>query len=179
MDDRELIRKLKDPETRSNAFLQLIEKYQERIYVHIRRMVIDHEDANDLVQEVFIKVYQKIESFREDSKIYTWIYRIATNACLNFLAAKKRRMFFSLESTTDQLISKLDESILIDGDEIQRKLHAAILKLPKKQQLVFNLKYFDEMKYEEIHEITGTSVGALKASYHHAVNKIEEYLKEN
>lgn len=139
-------------------------------------MVIDHDDANDLVQEVFIKVWKNIEKFREDAKLYTWIYKIATNECLTFLTKKKKRFFLPLVDVENELSAKIDTNASITGDEIQLKLHKALLKLPDKQRIVFNMKYFDEMKYDEIAEITNTSVGALKASYHHAVKKIEEII---
>ena len=142
-------------------------------------MVLDHDDADDLVQEVFIKVYKNIDKFREDAQLYTWIYRIATNECLSFLNKKRRRFFLPIGDVEHELNQKLDDSSHIDGDEIQLKLQRALLKLPDKQRMVFNMKYFDEMKYEHISEITDTSVGALKASYHHAVKKIEEFLKED
>ena len=140
-------------------------------------MVIAHDDADDIVQEVFIKVYKNIGKFREDAQLFTWIYRIATNECLTFLNKKKRRFFLPIGDVEAELNSKLDSSSNIDGDEIQMKLQKALLKLPDKQRLVFNMKYYDDMKYEEIANITETSVGALKASYHHAVKKIEELLK--
>ena len=140
-------------------------------------MVIDHDDADDLVQESFLKIWKNINSFREDAQLYTWIYRIATNECLNFLRKKKNRYFIPIHDVSKELASKLDSGNLMDGDEINVRLQKAILKLPDKQRMVFNMKYFDEMKYEEISEITDTSVGALKASYHHAVKKIEEFLK--
>lgn len=139
-------------------------------------MVIDHDDADDLVQEVFVKVYNNIGKFREDSQLYTWIYRIATNECLTFLNRKKRRSFLPIGDVEAELQSKLDHSSYIDGDAVQLKLQKALLKLPHKQRMVFNMKYFDDMKYEDIADITETSVGALKASYHHAVKKIEEFL---
>jgi len=176
LEDQELIEKLKDENTRNFGFNLLIKKYQERIYWHIRKMVIDHDDADDLVQDVFIKVWNNIEKFRQDSQLYTWIYRIATNECLNFLAKKKRRFMLPLGDVEAELTRKLDSSPHISGDFVQMQLQKALLKLPDKQRLVFNMKYFDEMKYKEISEITGTSVGGLKASYHHAVKKIEEFL---
>ena len=142
-------------------------------------MVIDHDDADDITQDVFIKVWNNIESFREDSKLYTWIYRIATNESLNFLAKKKRRFFLPIHDVANELIGKLDQSQDFTGDEIAMKLQKALLQLPDKQRLVFNMKYFDEMKFSEIAEITGTSEGALKASYHHAVKKIENILTED
>lgn len=179
MDDQELLLKLKNPETRNYGFNLMVRKYQQKMYWHIRKMVIDHDEADDLVQEVFIKVWNNLEKFREDSQLYTWIYRIATNECLNFLRKKKNRYFIPIHDVQAELTQKLDESVYIDGDEIQLKLQKALLKLPDKQRLVFNMKYFDEMKYEEISEITDTSVGSLKASYHHAVKKIEEFLSHD
>ncbi len=153
--------------------------YQERVYWHVRKMVIDHEDADDITQEVFVKIWSKIDQFRGDSSLFTWVYRIATNQCLNFLKKKKRRSFFSLNDHTQELENKLEANPLISGDEIQIKLQKAIIKLPEKQRLVFNMKYYDELKFDEIAEITKTSVGALKASYHHAVKKIEEFVSEH
>ncbi len=142
-------------------------------------MVIDHDDADDLTQEVFIKVHKHIQTFRNDSRLYTWIYRIATNECLNFLQRKKRRFLLPFADVGRELAEKLDTSPHISADEVQLKLQKALLKLPDKQRLVFNMKYFDDLSYEEIAEITSTSIGALKASYHHAVKKIEEILKDN
>lgn len=176
MEDSELIEKLKNEDTRNYAFNLLVRKYQERIYWHIRKMVIDHDDSDDLVQEVFIKVWKYLDNFRGDSKLYTWIYRIATNECLNFLSKKKKRFFLPIVDVEKELSEILDSGNYISGDEVQMKLQKALLKLPTKQRLVFNMKYFDNMKYEQIAEITKTSVGALKASYHHAVKKIEEIL---
>lgn len=177
LEDKELLEKLRNEETRNFAFNQLVRKYQERIYWHIRKMVIDHDDADDIVQDVFVKVYKAIGKFREDAQLFTWIYRIATNECLTFLNKKKRRFFLPIGDVEAELNNKLDTSSDLDGDQIQKKLQKALLKLPAKQRLVFNMKYYDEMKYEEISEITNTSVGALKASYHHAVKKIEDLLK--
>lgn len=142
-------------------------------------MVISHDDADDITQEVFIKVYKNIASFREDAQLYTWIYRIAVNECLNFLQRRKRRFFLPIGDLEGELTAKLTTSSHVGGDEIQLKLQQALLKLPDKQRLVFNLKYFDDLTYEEIAEITKTSVGALKASYHLAVKKIEDFLNAN
>jgi RNA polymerase sigma factor (sigma-70 family) len=139
-------------------------------------MVIDHDDANDVVQEVFIKIHKSINSFREDSQLFTWIYRIATNESLSYLARKKRRFFLPIEDVSGQLAAALDQNPTLTGDDIQMKLQKALLKLPDKQRLVFNMKYFEDLSYEQMADITGTSVGALKASYHHAVKKIEEFL---
>lgn len=179
MEDQELLVKIRDPETKNYGFNLLIRAYQERIYWHIRKMVIDHDDSDDLVQEVFIKVWKNLDKFREDSRLYTWIYRIATNECLNFLNKKRKRFFIPIHDVAQELSNKLDSGQHISGDEIQMKLQKALLKLPDKQRLVFNMKYFDEMKFNEISEITGTSVGALKASYHLAVKKIERNLSED
>jgi RNA polymerase sigma factor (sigma-70 family) len=154
----------------------LVRTYQQRVYWHVRKMVIDHDDADDLTQEVFIKIHKYIESFREDSQLYTWIYRIATNECLSFLQKKKRRFFLPLGDVAQELMGKLDSASHISGDEIQLKLQKAILTLPDKQRAVFNMKYFEDMSYEDISEVTDTSVGALKASFHHAVKKIEDFL---
>ena len=176
MEDKELLEKLRNNESRNFGFNLLIKKYQEKVYWHIRKMVIDHDDADDIVQEVFIKIYNNIDKFREDAQLYTWIYRIATNECLTFLNKKRRRFFLPIGDVEKELGTKLDNSVHIDGDEVQLKLQKALLKLPDKQRMVFNMKYFDEMKYEDISKITDTSVGALKASYHHAVKKIETFL---
>jgi RNA polymerase sigma factor (sigma-70 family) len=179
VEDRDLLEKLRNKESRNYGFNLLVRAYQERIYWHIRKMVIDHDDTNDLVQEVFIKVWKNIEKFREDAKLYTWIYKIATNECLTFLTKKKKRFFLPIVDVENELSVKIDTNVGITGDEIQLKLQKALLKLPAKQRIVFNMKYFDEMKYTEIAEITNTSIGALKASYHHAVKKIEEIISND
>jgi len=179
VEDKELLLKLRDPEARNYGFNLLVRKYQQKIYWHIRKMVIDHDDTDDLVQETFVKIWNKIDTFREDAQLYTWIYRIATNECLNFLRKKKNKFFLPIHDVQNELCQKLESGHLMDGDEIQVKLQKALLKLPDKQRLVFNMKYFDEMKYDQISEITGTSIGSLKANYHHAVKKIEEFLKED
>ncbi len=178
MEDKDLLEKIKNPETTSYGFNLLVRAYQQRVYWHVRKMVIDHDDADDLTQEVFIKVHKAIGSFREDSQLFTWIYRIATNECLTFLNKKRRRFFLPLEDVGKELSAKVDTSDDISGEDIQKKLQKALLKLPDKQRLVFNMKYFDELSYEDMSEITSTSVGALKASYHHAVKKIEDYLTQ-
>ena len=155
----------------------LVRSYQQRVYGMVRKMVIDHDDADDLTQETFIKIHRAIDSFRNDSQLYTWVYRIATNECLTFLAKKRRRFFLPIEDISGQLAAKVDSTL--SGDDIQKQLQKALLKLPDKQRLVFNMKYFDEMSYEDMAEVTKTSVGALKASYHHAVKKIEDYLRND
>ena len=179
MEDSDLLEKLRKPDTRNFGFNALVRKYQKKVYWHIRKMVIDHDDADDLTQDVFVKIHKSIGNFREDSQLYTWIYRIATNECLNFLQRKKRKFFLPIGNLTAELTAKLTSSAYVSGDEVQLRLHKALLTLPDKQRLVFNMRYFDELPYEEIAGITGTSVGALKASYHHAVKKIEEHLKHN
>jgi len=141
-------------------------------------MVIDHDDADDLTQEVFIKIHRYIDNFRQDSSLFTWIYRIATNECLSFLQRKKRRFFLPIGDVEGELSAKLETNPALSGDEIQLKLQKALLKLPDKQRMVFNMKYFEDLPYERISEITDTSVGALKASYHHAVKKIEDFLSQ-
>lgn len=176
MEEQSIISKLREEENRHYGFNLLIKEYQERVYWHVRKMVIDHDDANDLTQDIFVKVWNNIESFREDSKLFTWIYRIATNECLNFLKKKKRKYLIPIHDVAAELSAKVDSDNSFSGDEIERKLQKAILQLPDKQRLVFNMKYFEEMKFTEISEVTGTSEGALKASYHHAVKKIEDFL---
>ena len=176
MEDKELLLKLRTPDTRNYGFNMLVRAYQQKVYWLVRKMVIDHDDADDLTQEVFIKIHKAIDNFRGDSQLYTWIYRIATNECLTFLAKKKRRFFLPLEDVSKELSSKIDSAPYLTGDDIQKKLQKALLTLPDKQRLVFNMKYYDDLTYEDISQITNTSVGALKASYHHAVKKIENYL---
>lgn len=179
MEDQDILEKLRNPEAKNYGFNLLVRKYQQRVYWLIRKMVISHDDADDLTQEVFIKIHKNIHTFRHDSQLYTWIYRIATNECLNFLQRKKRRYFLRLGDLQDELTQKLTTSALVSGDDIQLKLQQALLRLPDKQRLVFNMKYFDDLSYEEMAAITKTSVGALKASYHLAVKKIEDHLKSN
>lgn len=176
-DDKDIVSGIKSDDKTEQAFKFLVEKYQERLYMHIRKMVISHADTDDLLQETFIKAFRGIEKFREDSSLFTWLYRIATNETLNFIKKKKRSYVFTATDYEDQLILSLKGDEYFDGDEAAYKLQQAILKLPEKQRLVFNMKYYDDLKYEEISEILNTSVGSLKASYHHAVKKIEEKLK--
>ncbi len=179
LSDQEIILQFAEENTKNKAFDTLIRKYQEKIYWHIRKMVIDHEDANDLTQDVFVKIWKGLANFKGESQLFTWMYRIATNECLTFLKKKRQKYFLLLVDVAKELGQKLDNSEYISGDEIQIRLQKALLKLPDKQRLVFNMKYYDEMKYEEISEIVGTSVGALKASYHLAVKKIEAYLNNH
>ena len=176
VEDAEILSKFQDERTRNEAFNLLLNKYQQKIYWHVRRMVIDHDDADDLVQDVFIKVWKNLPGFRSDAQLYTWMYRIATNECITFLNKKKQKNNVSLDDVDYELADTLSESDHFTGDQIQRKLQQALLTLPEKQKLVFNMKYYDDMKYEEISQVLGTSVGALKASFHLAVKKIEAYL---
>lgn len=178
MEDKELLLKIRNPDTRNYGFNLLVREYQKRVYWHVRKMVIDHDDADDVTQDVFIKIHKHIDHFREDAQLFTWIYRIATNECLTFLQKKKRRFFLPIGDVAAELIAKLDNTPQLSGDEIQLKLQKALLKLPDKQRLVFNMRYYEDMSYEQIAEITQTSVGALKASYHHAVKKIEDFLSD-
>jgi len=177
MTDREII-SLQSNGKPEEAFRGIVEAYSERLYWHIRRFLCSHEDTNDLLQDIFIKIWTALPTFRGDSQLYTWLYRIATNEVLNHLRKQKFRAMVSLDSATEILRRKIDEDPHFNGNELQRELHKAIQKLPDKQRLVFNLRYFDEMKYEDISEITDTSVGALKASYHHAYNKIKDELNK-
>jgi len=177
VEDSEILDKFSRESTRHEGFNLLLKKYQQKIYWHIRRLVIDHDDADDLVQDVFIKVWKNLTNFRSDSQLYTWLYRIATNESITFLNRKKIRDSVSLDDSNGlDLAETLADSPYFDGDKAQMKLQKAILTLPEKQRLVFNMKYFDDLKYEEISEILGTSVGALKASFHIAVKKIEQIL---
>ena len=176
MTDKEIIHLQKSGEFES-AFNAVVQNYSERLYWHVRRFLCSHDDTNDLMQDIFIKVWKALPSFRGESNIFTWIYRIATNEVLNHLRKQKFMALVQLDSSTERLLKKIDDDPYFNGDALQRELHKAIQMLPEKQRLVFNLRYFDEMKYEEISEITGTSVGALKASYHHAYNKIKADLE--
>jgi RNA polymerase sigma-70 factor (ECF subfamily) len=177
--EEDIINLISNPETVKQGFEILVKTYSKQLYFHIRRMLIVHQDADDVLQETWLKAYTQIDKFRFESSIYTWLYRIATNNCLNFLDKKKRQFVFSSYNYEDGLAEKLESDKYFDGDALQLKLQKAVLKLPEKQRLVFNMKYYDEMKYEEISEILRTSVGALKASYHHATTKIEKYINED
>lgn len=173
-----LIERLKQKETQAKAFEVLIDTYKERLYWHVRRIVLDHDDADDVVQNTFIKVFKNIDGFKGDSKLYSWMYRIGTNEALTFIKVKSKKLALSSEVIQDRMVRNLEADVYFEGDEIQYKLQKAIATLPEKQKLVFNMKYFEELKYEEISEILETSVGALKASYHLAVKKIEGHLKD-
>ena len=175
-DDRHIINLCHEGEYEL-AFNSIVDTYSERLYWHVRRFLCSHEDTNDLLQDIFIKIWGSLPSFRGDAQIYTWLYRIATNETLNYLKKIRRENAISLDAVGQMLATRIDEDPYFNGDALQRELHKAIQQLPEKQRLVFNMRYFDELKYEDIAEITGTSVGALKASYHHAYNKIKEALE--
>ena len=175
-DDKELLLQFKNAVTKERAFTAIIKKYQEKLYWHIRRMVVQHEDANDVLQNMFIKVWNGLENFREDSQLYTWLYRIATNESLTYLEQQKRRSSVSLSDDDNGLEEKLKAETNFDSSKIEWKLQLAMQRLPDKQKTVFSLRYYDEMPYEEMSRVLETSEGALKASYHHAVKKIEDYI---
>jgi RNA polymerase sigma-70 factor (ECF subfamily) len=177
--DNELLLRFKSADTREAAFTDLIKKYQERLYWHIRRMVVSHEDANDLLQNVLIRVWNALEKFREESQLYTWLYRIATNECLSFLEQKKKRTTLQLSDDENGLVQQLKADADFDPQKLEWKLQVAIQQLPEKQRIVFSLRYFDEMPYEEMSNVLDTSEGALKASYHHAAKKIERLLLDH
>jgi RNA polymerase sigma factor (sigma-70 family) len=177
--DHILVASFKDEKLKDAAFTQLVRKYQERLYWHIRRMVVEHEDTNDILQNVFIKVWRNLGEFREESNLYTWLYRIGTNEALTFIDQQKKRASVPLGDNDELFSNKLTSQRDFDPNKIEWKLQQAILALPEKQKLVFNLRYYDEMPYEEMAGVLGTSVGALKASYHHAVKKVEAFLTGN
>lgn len=178
-DDKELLHQFNRPETKEKAFTAIIKKYQEKLYWHVRRMVVDHDDANDVLQNVFIKVWNGLKNFREDSQLYTWLYRIATNESLTFLDQQKRRAAVSMDEVESGLSNKIKADEGFDAQKLEWKLQLAIQQLPEKQRAVFTLRYYDEMPYEEMSRVLETSEGALKASYHHAVKKIEEFIKNH
>lgn len=177
--EKEFIAELLDSKTQNIAFQKLLSEYQKPLYSHIRNIVLNHDDADDVLQNTFVKVFQYLKNFKEESRLFSWMYRIATNEALTFLNQKAKLNGITSESLQNRTIDNLKSDVYFDGDEIQIKLQKAIITLPEKQQLVFKMKYFEELKYEEISEILGTSVGALKASYHHAVKKIEIYVTSN
>lgn len=176
LSDEEILKLYAEESSRNMALHHLIEKYQQKIYWQIRKIVIDHDDADDVMQNTFIKVWKGLENFKEESQLFTWLYRIATNEALTFLRQKQKRNTVSLEPIEYQLSQTLESDEYFKGDAIQLKLQQAILSLPEKQRVVFNMRYYDEMPYEQMSEVLETSVGALKASYHHAAKKIEEFL---
>jgi RNA polymerase sigma factor (sigma-70 family) len=176
IEDSELLVEFRNPSTKERAFTAIIKKYQEKLYWHIRRMVIDHDDANDVLQNVFIRVWNGLDNFRENSQLYTWMYRVATNECLTFLEQRKKKSAVSLSEVETGLSNLVKADKHFDAARLEWKLQLAIQQLPEKQRVVFNLRYYDEMPYEEMSSVLDTSEGALKASYHHAVKKIEDFI---
>lgn len=178
-DEKVFIAELLHPKTQNEAFQKLLREYQKPLYNHIRNIVLNHDDADDVLQNTFIKVFQNLKNFKAESKLFSWMYRIATNEAITFLNQKAKKNNTTSEELQSKIVDNLKADSYFDGDEIQFKLQKAIANLPEKQQLVFKMKYFEEIKYEDMSEILGTSVGALKASYHHAVKKIEEFMNGN
>ena len=178
-DEKEFIADLLNPKTQNEAFRRLVREYQRPLYNHIRTIVLNHDDTDDVLQNTFVKIFQGLKNFKGESKLFSWMYRIATNESITFINQRAKKSGISNEEIKDKMINNLQADVDYDGDEIQLKLQKAIAILPEKQELVFKMKYFQELKYEEISEILGTSVGALKATYFHAVKKIEDFLNSD
>ena len=178
-DESKFIKRLQNPKHKEIAFRELLQLYKERLYWHIRKIVISHDDADDVLQNTFIKVYRSIDKFKGESKLFSWLYRIATNEALTQVKKNAKRLQITNEEHKDRAINNLTADVYFEGDAIQLKLQKAIATLPEKQQLVFNMRYFDAIKYKDMADILETSEGALKASYHIAVKKIESFLKNN
>ena len=179
LNEENILELLRNPDSQREGFAHVVKEYSERLYWQIRKMVYSHEDANDILQDVFIKAWLNIEKFRGDAKLSTWLYKIAINESITFINKSKAKQNLSIDDDDSFLINQLESDKYFDGDEAQLLLQKAVVTLPEKQRLVFQMKYFSEMKYDEISEVLGTSVGALKASYHHAVKKVESFLKES
>ncbi len=177
--DKELLEQFRNESSMNYAFTLIVSKYQQKLYWHIRKIVIDHDDTDDVLQNTFIKAWKGLTNFKEESQLYTWLYRIATNEALGFLRQKQKMNTTSIHPIEHQLSKSLESDGYFKGDDIQLKLQQAILTLPEKQRIVFNLRYYEEMPYEKMSEVLETSVGALKASYHHAAKKVEEFLLEH
>jgi RNA polymerase sigma factor (sigma-70 family) len=178
-EEKDFIAALLNPKTQNIAFQKLLKDYQKPLYNHIRNIVLNHDDTDDVLQNTFIKIFQHLKNFKGESKLFSWMYRIATNESITFINQKAKRNGTTSEALQTKIVDNLKADIYFDGNEIQIKLQKAIALLPEKQQLVFKMRYYEEIKYEDMSEILGTSVGALKASYHHAVKKVEEYVKGN
>ena len=178
-EEKDFIKELLDPETQNVAFQKLLRDYQKPLYNHIRNIVLNHDDADDVLQNTFIKVFQYLKNFKAESKLFSWMYRIATNDAITFINQKAKRNGTTSETLQSKIVDNLKADVYFDSNEIQIKLQKAVAQLPEKQQLVFKMKYYEEIKYEAMSQILGTSVGALKSSYHHAVKKIEEFVKTN
>ena len=177
--EEEVLKQLREPDTQKQGFAHVVKEYSERLYWQIRKMVYSHEDANDILQDVFIKAWLNIDKFRGDAKLSTWLYKIAINESITFINRSKAKLNLSIDDEDSFLLNQLEGDEYFDGDNAQLLLQKAVVTLPEKQRLVFQMKYFNEMKYDEMSDILGTSVGALKASYHHAVKKVESFLKES
>lgn len=178
-EEKDFIQELLNPKTQNQAFQKLLRNYQRPLYNQIRNIVLNHDDANDVLQNTFVKVFQYLKDFKGDSKLFSWMYRIATNEAITFINNKAKRNGTTSEALQSKIVDNLKADTYFDGNEIQLKLQKAIAILPEKQQLVFKMKYYEEIKYKDMSDVLGTSVGALKASYHHAVKKIEEYMITN
>ena len=176
--EKEIIALLKEPARQRKAFECIVKQYSDPLYWQIRRLVLTHDDSNDILQNTFVKAWLNIDYFRAEAKLFTWLHRIAFNECLTFLN-RKQHQHLSIDDMDQEVLNKLEGDPYFNGDETQKTFLRAVHQLPEKQQMVFNLKYFKEMKYEEISEILGTSIGALKASYHHAIKKIEAFLEKH
>ena len=179
LEEKVFIQRLLDPATQNTAFEKLVSDYQRPLYSLIRNIVLNHDDADDVLQNTFVKVFRNLKNFKGESKLFSWIYRIATNEAITFINERAKKHGTTSEAMQSKIVANLQSDVYFDGDAIQLKLQKAIAALPEKQQLVFKMKYFEEIKYEEMSEILGTSVGALKASYHHAVKKVEEFMKRD
>lgn len=179
LEEKAFIDELLNPKTQNDAFQKLLSLYQRPLYNHIRNIVLNHDDADDVLQNTFVKVFQHLSKFKRESKLFSWIYRIATNEAITFINQRAKRNGITNSELQTKLVDNLKADTYFDGDEIQLKLQKAIIQLPEKQQLVFKMRYFEEIKYEAMSEILGTSVGALKASYHHAVKKIENFMTKD
>ncbi len=176
MEEKEFIQNLLNPKTQNEAFQKLLLEYQRPLYNHIRNIVLNHDDTDDVLQNTLVKVFQNLKKFKGESKLFSWMYRIATNEAITFINKKAKQNGTTSEFLQAKIVENLEADSLFDGDAIQIKLQKAIVNLPEKQQLVFKMRYFEEIKYEEMSTILGTSIGALKASYHHAVKKIEIFM---
>ena len=176
IDEKAFIAQLLNPKTQDTAFRQLVAQYSRPLYSHIRNIVLDHDDTDDVLQNTFIKIFRNLHNFKGESKLFSWIYRIATNEALTFISQRNKRGGILSEQVNEKALGNLQADEYFEGDAMQLKLQQAVATLPEKQKLVFTMKYFEDLKYEEISEVLGTSVGALKASYHHAVKKIEDYI---
>ena len=177
--EEDILEMLRNPDTQKRGFAYVVEEYSERLYWQIRKMVYSHDDANDILQDVFIKAWLNIDKFRGDAKLSTWLYKIAINESITFINRSKAKLNLSIDDDDSFLVNKLEGDKYFDGDRAQLLLQQAVVTLPEKQRLVFQMKYFNELKYDDMSDILGTSVGALKASYHHAVKKVEKFLKES